>query len=58
MTTEQLAVQIAMLSNAGQMRLAETLVELFPERADRLAEVISMVMQEQLHQIETELGLH
>jgi hypothetical protein len=58
MNIENLAHEIALLSNDSIQRLAEDLINIFPTRADRLALTIQAVMQDQLRAIETELGLH
>ena len=58
MNIEKLAVEIASLSNDSILKLAQELVHIFPTRADKLAETIDAVMQDELRAIETELGLH
>jgi hypothetical protein len=58
MNVKDLAVEIALLSNDSIQKLATELVNIFPTRADRLADTITAVMQDQLRKIETELGLH
>jgi hypothetical protein len=58
MNIENLAVEIASLSNDSIQKLATELVNIFPTRADKLALTIQAVMQDQLRAIETELGLH
>jgi hypothetical protein len=58
MSIENLANEIALLSNDSIQKLATELVNIFPTRADRLANTITAVMQDQLRAIETELGLH
>lgn len=58
MNIENLALEIASLSNDSIQKLAQELVNIFPTRADRLAETINAVTQDQLRAIETELGLH
>jgi hypothetical protein len=58
MNIENLALEIAQLSNDSLQKLATELVNIFPTRADRLALTIQAVMQDQLRAIETELGLH
>ena len=58
MNIENLALEIAQLSNDSIQKLAQELVNIFPTRADRLADTITAVMQDQLRAIETELGLH
>jgi hypothetical protein len=58
MNIENLALEIAQLSNDSIQKLATELVNIFPTRADRLALTIQAVMQDQLRAIETELGLH
>jgi hypothetical protein len=58
MNIENLAAEIAMLSNDSIQKLATELVNIFPTRADRLAVTIQAVMQDELRAIETELGLH
>jgi hypothetical protein len=58
MNIENLALEIAQLSNDSLQKLATELVNIFPTRADRLALTIQAVMQDELRAIETELGLH
>jgi hypothetical protein len=58
MNIENLALEIAQLSNDSIQKLAQELVNIFPTRADRLADTITAVTQDQLRAIETELGLH
>ena len=58
MNIENLALEIAQLSNDSIQKLATELVNIFPTRADRLADTITAVTQDQLRAIETELGLH
>jgi hypothetical protein len=58
MNIENLALEIAQLSNDSIQKLATELVNIFPTRADRLAVTIDAVVQDQLRAIETELGLH
>ena len=58
MNIENLAHEIALLSNDSIQRLATELVNIFPTRADRLADTITAVAQDQIRVIETELGLH
>ena len=58
MNIEQLAVEIASLSNDSINKLAAELVNIFPTRADKLADTINAVRQDRLREIETELGLH
>lgn len=58
MNIENLALEIAQLSNDSIQKLAQELVNIFPTRADRLALTIQAVMQDELRAIETELGLH
>jgi hypothetical protein len=58
MNIENLALEIAQLSNDSIQKLAAELVNIFPTRADRLALTIQAVMQDELRAIETELGLH
>jgi hypothetical protein len=58
MKIENLAAEIAMLSNDSIQKLAQELVNIFPTRADKLALSIEAVMQDELRAIETELGLH
>lgn len=57
MNIENLAVEIAMLSNDSILKLAQELINIFPGRADRLADTITAVAQDQIRSIETELGL-
>jgi hypothetical protein len=58
MNIENLAVEIASLSNDSIQKLAEELINIFPTRADRLADTITAVAQDQIRSIEKELGLH
>ena len=58
MNIENLALEIAQLSNDSIQKLATELVNIFPTRADKLAVTIQAVMQDELRAIETELGLH
>jgi hypothetical protein len=58
MNIENLALEIAQLSNDSIQKLAQELVNIFPTRADRLAVTIDAVVQDQLRAVETELGLH
>jgi hypothetical protein len=58
MNIENLALEIAQLSNDSIQKLATELVNIFPTRADRLAVTIDAVVQDQLRAVETELGLH
>jgi hypothetical protein len=58
MNIENLATEIALLSNDSILKLAQELINIFPTRADRLADTIAAVTQDQLRAIETELGLH
>jgi hypothetical protein len=58
MNIENLALEIAQLSNDSIQKLATELVNIFPTRADRLAVTIDAVVQDQLRAIETDLGLH
>jgi hypothetical protein len=58
MNIENLALEIAQLSNDSMQKLATELVNIFPTRADRLAVTIDAVVQDQLRAIETDLGLH
>ena len=58
MKIENLAHEIALLSNDSILKLATELVNIFPTRADRLADTIAAVTQDQIRAIETELGLH
>ena len=57
MKVENLAVEIASLSNDSILKLAEQLINIFPARADKLADTITAVTQDQIRVIETELGL-
>lgn len=54
---QTLAMNIATLSNRDMNDLAKELVRVFPERADRLEQLISMHCQEYTEEIEAELGL-
>ena len=58
MNIENLAVEIASLSNDSILKLVEQLINIFPARADKLADTIMAVAQDQIRAIETELGLH
>ena len=57
MKVENLAVEIALLSNDSVLKLVEQLINIFPARADKLADTITAVTQDQIRVIETELGL-
>ena len=57
MKVENLAVEIASLSNDSILKLAQELINIFPTRADILADTIMAVTQDQIRAIETELGL-
>jgi len=57
MNVENLAVEIASLSNDSIQKLAQELINIFPTRADKLADTINAVTQDQIRAIETELGL-
>jgi hypothetical protein len=57
MKVENLAVEIALLSNDSILKLAQELINIFPTRADKLADTITAVAQDQIREIETELGL-
>ena len=57
MNIENLAVEIASLSNDSILKLAQELINIFPTRADRLADTITAVTQDRIREIETELGL-
>jgi hypothetical protein len=57
MNIENLAVEIALLSNDSILKLAQELINIFPTRADKLADTINAVTQDQIREIETELGL-
>ena len=57
MNIENLAVEIASLSNDSILKLAQELINIFPARADKLADTITAVTQDQIRVIETELGL-
>jgi len=57
MKVENLAVEIALLSNDSILKLVEQLINIFPTRADKLADTIMAVTQDQIRAIETELGL-
>jgi hypothetical protein len=58
MNIENLATEIALLSNDSILKLAQELINIFPTRADKLADTIAAVTQDQIREIETELGLH
>jgi len=47
-----------LLSNDSILKLVEQLINIFPARADKLADTIMAVTQDQIRAIETELGLH
>jgi hypothetical protein len=57
MNIENLAVEIALLSNDSILKLAQELINIFPTRADKLADTINAVTQDRIREIETELGL-
>ena len=57
MNIENLAVEIASLSNDSIHKLAQELINIFPTRADKLADTINAVTQDRIRSIETELGL-
>jgi hypothetical protein len=57
MKVENLATEIASLSNDSILKLVEQLINIFPTRADKLADTIMAVTQDQIRAIETELGL-
>ena len=57
MNVENLATEIASLSNDSVLKLVEQLINIFPARADKLADTITAVTQDQIRSIETELGL-
>ena len=57
MNIENLAVEIASLSNDSILKLAQELINIFPTRADKLADTITAVTQDRIRSIETELGL-
>ena len=57
MNIENLAVEIALLSNDSIRKLAQELINIFPTRADKLADTINAVTQDRIREIETELGL-
>jgi hypothetical protein len=57
MNIENLATEIALLSNDSILKLVEQLINIFPARADKLADTITAVAQDQIREIETELGL-
>jgi hypothetical protein len=57
MNIENLATEIALLSNDSVLKLVEQLINIFPARADKLADTIMAVTQDQIRVIETELGL-
>jgi len=58
MNIENLAIEIASLSNDSILKLAEELINIFPTRADRLADTINAVTQDQLRTIKAKLVLH
>lgn len=55
---QTLALDIATLSNKDLDALARELVRVFPTRADRLEQLISMHTQEYTNELEAELGVH
>ena len=57
MNIENLAVEIASLSNDSILKLAQELINIFPTRADKLADTINAVTQDRIREIKTELGL-
>ena len=57
MNIENLAVEISSLSNDSILKLAQELINIFPTRADKLADTINAVTQDRIREIETELGL-
>ena len=57
MNVENLATEIASLSNDSVLKWVEQLINIFPARADKLADTITAVAQDQIRVIETELGL-
>jgi len=57
MKVENLAVEIALLSNDSILKLVEQLINIFPTRADKLADTIMAVTQDRIRAIESELGL-
>ena len=57
MNIENLALEIASLSNDSIQKLAHELVNIFPTRADKLAATIEAVTQDELRKIHRELGL-
>ena len=57
MKIENLALEIASLSNDSIQKLAHELVNIFPTRADKLALTIEAVTQDELRKIHRELGL-
>ena len=57
MNIENLATEIALLSNDSILKLAQELINIFPTRADKLADTINAVTQDRIREIETELGL-
>jgi hypothetical protein len=57
MNIENLAVEIASLSNDSILKLAQELINIFPTRADKLADTINAVTQDRIREIESELGL-
>jgi hypothetical protein len=57
MNIENLATEIALLSNDSVLKLAQELINIFPTRADKLADTINAVTQDQIRAIETELDL-
>ena len=58
MNIENLATEIALLSNDSILKLAQELINIFPTRADKLADTINAVTQDRIREIETELGLY
>lgn len=54
---QTIAMNVATLSNKDLDALAKELVRVFPERADRLEQLISMHTQELINELEAELGV-
>jgi len=54
---DNLAVEIALLSNSSLKQLAEALVEQFPTRADALTFMMQTVVEDNLREIHRQLGI-
>ena len=54
---DNLAVEIALLSNSSLKQLAEALVEQFPTRADALTFMMQAVLEDNMREIHRQLGI-